>query len=190
MFFVDDVLIAEDVAHAQFACCLGACHGACCVKGTAGAPLDAAERGALRRALPAVRARLRPEARAVIEEKGAWEETAPGQLSVTCTADGACVFATYDGPMAKCALQAAHAEGQTRFPKPISCHLYPLRAERHGRQKVLRYEEIGLCAPARREGQKSGTSLSEFLRAPLIRKYGAAWYEKFRAACAARHADL
>lgn len=188
MFFVDDVLVAEDVAHARFACCLGACRGACCTEGTAGAPLAEGERGALRRALPAVYARLRPEARAVIDERGAWETTAPGRHNTTCTPDGACVFVVYDGPVAQCALQRAHADGRTRFAKPVSCHLYPLRAERHGRQEVLRYEEIAPCAPARHEGQRAGVYLSDFLSVPLVRKYGAAWYEEFRAACAARRA--
>lgn len=184
MFVVDDILISEEVAEASFACCLSACRGACCVEGEAGAPLEPDERASLERALPAVRDDLRPEARAVIDKRGAWEETAPGRYNTTCVGEAECVFVTYDGPAARCALQQAYAQGRTDFPKPISCHLYPLRVEQRGGREVLRYERIGLCAGGRTRGRREGAALADFLRAPLVRKYGAAWYERFRAACA------
>jgi len=39
MFAADDILISDAVLDAPFACVLGACRGACCVQGDAGAPL-------------------------------------------------------------------------------------------------------------------------------------------------------
>lgn len=185
MFVVDDILISDAVLGAHFACNLGACHGACCVQGDSGAPLEPEERAVLEAALPRVRSYLRPEALRVIEDEGVWEAS-PGKhddYATTCVAGAECVFVTYEGPVAKCALQKAHLAGRIDFVKPISCHLYPLRIEQVGGHTVINYEQIDLCAPARRHGQRHGTLLVDLLQAPLERRFGAAWYEKFRRAC-------
>ena len=193
MFAVDDILISDEVPSARFACNLAACHGACCVQGKSGAPLEPEERQVLERLLPAVEDRLRPEARAVIEAHGVWEEVGREEYATACVEDAACVFVTYDGPVARCAIQQAHAEGRLEnvpgaadFPKPLSCHLFPLRIARYGEQDVLNYEQIGLCAPARTRGNRQGLALADFARAPLVRKYGLDWYNRFRAACRRR----
>jgi hypothetical protein len=147
MFAVENILISDDVLDAPFACNLGACLGGCCVQGDSGAPLEPEERAVLEQAVPKVRKHLRPEAREVIEERGVWEEIAPGRYATTCVGQAECVFVTYEGPVAKCALQKAHREGQLDFPKPISCHLYPIRAQQHGDYEILNYEQIPLCDP-------------------------------------------
>lgn len=190
MFVVDDILVSDEIPGARFACDLGACRGACCVQGDAGAPLEADERAVLEAVLPIVRDDLRPEALDVIAAHGVWEETDPGQYATTCVDGGACVFVTYENGIAQCAIQRAYRAGRVDFEKPISCHLYPIRVQSYGEFDALNYEQIPLCDPARRNGQCSGVSLVDFVRAPLVRKYGEAWYEKFRAACAARRVAL
>lgn len=190
MFAVDNILISDEILEAAFCCNLGACLGACCVQGTSGAPLEPDERAALERVLPAVAPRLRPEARATIAREGVWEETGPGQYATTCVDGAECVFVTYEGPVAQCAIQQAYREGRVDFEKPLSCHLYPLRVESFGEVEALNYEQIELCDPARRQGRRAGVHLVDFLRAPLVRKYGEAWYARFRAAWAERRALL
>ena len=190
MFVVENKLISDDVAEAAFACNLAACHGACCVQGDSGAPLEAEERATLERALPAVYHDLRPEAQTVLDERGVWEPTDHDAYAVPCTDDGACVFVVYDGPVAKCALQNAYYAGRSDFEKPISCHLYPIRIETYGTYTVLNYEQIDLCAPARVMGRNHGIRLEDYLERPLTRKYGAAWYAQFKAACADRREAL
>lgn len=205
MFAIGDVLISDEVPRARFACALAACRGACCVQGEAGAPLEPEERSVLERLLPIVEADLRPEARAAIAARGVWEETTPGQYATTCVesagsehgsdadaGSGACVFVTYDGPVARCSIQQAHQQRRLDavldhdFPKPLSCHLFPLRRTRYGEQEVLNYEQAGCCAPARAHGQQHDLSLADVAQAPLVRAYGADWYARFRAACAHR----
>ncbi len=190
MFAVDHILISDDVLGASFACNLGACLGGCCVQGDAGAPLEPDERAQLEAVLPRVRKYLTPEALDVIARDGVWEELAPDDYATTCVGGAACVFVTYEGAVAKCAIQKAYAEGRVDFPKPVSCHLFPLRAQRYGDYEVLNYEQIGLCDPARKQGDRHGVSLVDFLREPLVRKYGEAWYQKFRQTCAERRAVL
>jgi hypothetical protein len=179
MFVVDDVLISDDVVQAAFSCLLTACKGACCVQGASGAPLEKSELAEIDAALVAVRDQLRPEALAVIEKEGAWEEVAPGHYATTCVGDAECVFVRYDGPVAKCAIQEAYHEGKVGFEKPISCHLYPIRITKLGDFEALNYEQIDICAPGRTCGAEQGIGLAEMLERPLTRKYGPDWYTQF-----------
>ncbi len=186
MFAVDKILVSDELLDAPFSCNLGICLGGCCVQGDSGAPLEPEEREELERVLPRVRKYLRPEALQVIEKQGVWEEVEPGRYAVPCVNNAECVFVTYEGPAAKCAIQKAYYEGRIDFPKPISCHLYPLRIERYGEYEALNYEQIPLCNPARTDGCRKDIQLADFLREPLVRKYGEAWYREFRNVCKAR----
>jgi hypothetical protein len=195
MFAVDDILISDDLLEAPFACDLGRCRGACCVHGDRGAPLEPEERAELDAALPVVWDALRPEARAVIEREGTWVEEAPGEYGTACVDGRECVFVVYEGGgptkgVAKCALQRAYHAGRLAFEKPISCHLFPIRIEEWVGTTVLNYERAELCRPAIGHGSRLGILLPDFLRAPLTRRFGAEWYERFRAACRERAAEL
>ncbi len=181
MFAVDHILVSDSVLEASFACQLQACRGACCVQGESGAPLEPGERFVLEALVPALSPALRPEARALIAARGPWEKVGADRYAVRCTPDGACVFAVYDeAGIARCAIQQAHTQGRIDFPKPISCHLYPLRVERRHGLEILHYEKIPLCNAARAHGARCGIHLVDFLEAPLVRRYGRAWYERFR----------
>lgn len=190
MFAVDHILVSDDLLDAEFSCNLGACLGACCVQGDMGAPLEADELPILEEILPAVRHLLRPEALEVIEREGVWEETAPNQYATTCVDGAECVFVTYDGPVAKCAIQEVQRRGKIDFPKPISCHLYPIRVENYGDIETLNYERIDICEPGRKCGARLGIPLAGFLKEPLTRKYGEEWYARFEQTIAERREIL
>ena len=183
MFAVGNVLVSDELLDSPFSCNLGACMGGCCVQGDSGAPLEPEEREALENILPRVRKYLRPEALKIIEDTGVWEEVKPGQYATSCVNHAECVFVTYEGPVAKCAIEKAYFESRITFRKPISCHLFPIRAERYGDVDALNYEQIPLCKPAIKRGRKFNLQVIDFLREPLVRKYGEAWYEQFRTAC-------
>ena len=198
MFAVDHVLVSDRVLGTAFACDLGRCLGACCVQGDRGAPLEAHERDELDAVLPIVADRLQPEARATIERQGTWIQDEPGIYSTSTVGDRECVFVTYEGSgphaVATCAIQRAFQEGRTSFEKPISCHLFPLRVERHGTGsdaiEVLNYEPAEPCSPAIAHGCRTQTLLVDFLERPLSRRYGLSWYHRFRAAVRERRQDL
>lgn len=190
MFAVDHVLVSDDLLTAQFTCNLQVCKGGCCVQGSAGAPLEPEEREILENLVPRVRHLLTPEALEVIDRDGVWEETAPDAFNTTCVDNGQCVFVTYAGKVALCSLQKVYREGKTDWPKPISCHLYPIRVEHYGEYDVLNYEQIDLCHSGRVYGSLCGTSLADYLEEPLTRKYGAEWYASFREIRQARLEDL
>ena len=190
MFAVGNVLVSDDLLDAPFSCNLGACLGGCCVQGDSGAPLEPEERETLEEIFPRVRKYLRPEALDTIEDHGVWEEVKPLQYATSCVDHAECVFVTYEGPVARCAIEKAYFEGRISFRKPISCHLFPIRAERYGELEVLNYEQIPLCKPAIESGCKKNLQAVEFLREPLVRKYGEAWYELFLTTCEERRETL
>lgn len=190
MFAVDDILISDDVLDAPFSCNLGLCHGACCVIGAGGAPLLEDELPELERAFSVVRQSLRPEAMETIEKQGVWTEEAPGEWATSCVGNAECVFVVYDGPIAKCSIQQAYFAGRLDFEKPMSCHLFPIRIEKWADTTVINYEQIDLCRPAVKTGQRQGVQLADFLERPLTRRFGATWYRKFRTACRERAETL
>lgn len=138
------------------------------------------------RVLISVRKSLRPEALAVIDTKGVWEQKTPGYWAVSCIENAECVFVIFSGSVAKCAIQKAYNEGRVDFEKPISCHLFPIRIENCGTTDTLNYERISLCDPARKQGNHMQKQMIDFLEYPLIRKYGHAWYKKFNDVCLQR----
>ena len=190
MFVVDDILVSDELADAGFACNLGACRGACCVQGDSGAPLDESELATIESLVPAVRKYLGPRSLDVIDGEGPWERTMDGGFATRCVDNRECVFVTYDGPVAKCAIHKAHIAGRTDYPKPVSCHLFPVRAENHGTYEVLNYVRVGICDGARLKGDREGVFLADFLREPLVRKYGEGWFDRFMNACEERRAVL
>ena len=62
--------------------------------------------------------------------------------------------------------------------KPISCHLYPIREKKLGPLTGLNYHRWNICEDAIRFGTERGIRLYEFLREPLIRRFGREWYDE------------
>jgi len=188
MFEIGEAVIDDAVACASFACDLHACRGACCtLPGGRGAPLEDAEAEEIARAFPHARQFL-GEASLRTIDAGGLVEGPPGDLATPCIGARECVFAFFEDGIARCSFEAAYERGLTRWRKPLSCHLFPIRI-RHFGKDFLRYEVIEECAPGRVRGREQTVPLAEFLRAPLVRRYGEAWYGEFLRACAARAAD-
>ena len=190
MFVVDDILVSDEIALEPFCCNLGRCRGACCVQGDSGAPLDESELAQLDDVIPVTRKYMSAEALHLVDADGCWEDRGDGKYATRCLDTGECVFVTYDGDVARCAIQKAHEKGKASFPKPISCHLFPIRVENYGTYEVINYEWAAICDPARIAGRQSNTLMTTFLREPLVRKYGFEWFEKFQDACAERREVL
>ncbi len=180
MIVVGDTLLSEDLFEAHFACDLAACAGACCVQGDVGAPLRPEERERLEALLPVVSTYLSPEGLAVIHRDGV---CAPydGRAVAPVRAGGACVYAVFDtAGVASCGLERAYRAGVTDWPKPISCHLYPVRELALPDATALNVETWQICDPARRCGAATRTTVLEFCRDALVRRFGEAWYTAAR----------
>lgn len=180
MFFAGNAIIADDIATFRFGCDLSRCKGACCVVGSAGAPVKGSEVPVLRKAFEALKTELRPEAVQTVESTGLVHQHAGG-YELACTDGAECVFVVYDDAgVATCAIQQAYEEGRFTWPKPISCHLFPIRVTTLASQDMLNLEYVpSICSPACERGEREGIGLAEFLKEPLVRAYGSEWYEEF-----------
>lgn len=189
MIEIQAMRVEEPVTSAKFRCDLERCHGACCcIAGWRGAPLADAEIAEMRNAVPHATRFLSERNRTILAVKGAYEGR-PGDLATVCVDDRECVFVYFDNRgIARCAFERAFEEGLTTWRKPISCHLFPIRVRNDGRD-FLHYEEIPECQPARARGDAEHVAVYDFLREPLTRLYGAAWYAAFRDACTAASHD-
>lgn len=178
MIEIDDTLISLDLIERQFFCDLAKCKGECCIEGDAGAPLEKDEFDLLRSLLPEVWDDLSPQAQAVIKRQGVAYIDSDGDI-VTSIVDGKdCVFTCYDEDgTCKCAIEKAYREGRIRFMKPISCHLYPVRVTQHKHFRAVNYHRWKICRAAEVLGEQKHIPVYRFLREPLIRKFGEAWYE-------------
>ncbi|MCX6120331.1 MAG: DUF3109 family protein [Ignavibacteriales bacterium] len=182
MLELQQVIIDDTIPRTKFACNLSACKGACCtLAGGTGAPLLDDELEQIDYAFPIIQSSLPREHLECITQLGLYEGK-PGAYTTMCFDNRACVFVLYEEGIAHCAFEKAYGEGKLKWKKPISCHLFPIRASRE-EPKRLRYERIAECNCAIDRGEKESILLSSFLQEPLIRAFGLAWYEEFQLTC-------
>ena len=179
MYQIGDVLISDEVLTERFVCDLENCMGACCIEGDAGAPVDLDEIMQIEDVLPIIWDQLSIPARKVINKQGVAYTDPEGQLVTSIVNNKDCVFTCYDEKgCCFCALEKAYREGKTRFYKPLSCHLYPIRHKKVGDLDAVNYHQWEVCKAAVLLGQKKDVRVYEFLKEPLIRKFGEAWYQE------------
>lgn len=177
MLQIKDTIISMDVIESHFICDLCKCKGECCVEGDAGAPLELEENEKIKEILPIIWDELSPEAQALIEKQGISYRDYDGELVTSIIKGEECVFTYFDeNGVCKCVIDNAYREGRISVPKPISCHLYPIRLEQYKDFTAVNYHRWSICKPAVKLGKKEGVELYKFLKEPLIRKFGEEWY--------------
>lgn len=179
---VGDVLLSSDIITEKFCCDLDECKGACCVEGDAGAPVTLDEIGGIEASLDNVWPQMSAAAQAVVDRQGVAYNDPEGDL-VTSIVDGRdCVFTCHEGGLCLCLLEKAYRAGRSEFCKPMSCALYPIREKRLSNGLIaLNYHRWSVCAAARRKGEALGLYVYEFLKEPLVRRFGQEWYDELAA---------
>jgi hypothetical protein len=93
--------------------------------------------------------------------------------------DRECAFVFFEDGVARCAVEKAFQENAVPFPKPVSCHLYPIRIKTlTGGTEALNYHKWSICKKALENGYNRKIRLFQFLDQALIRKYGRTWYNR------------
>lgn len=179
MFQIKDTIVSFDVVEEEFICDLAACKGSCCVEGESGAPLELDEVKRLEEILPIVWDDLSPRAQEEIKQRGVAYKDLDGDMVTSIINGEDCVFTYYDeNDTCKCVIEKAYREGKTNFYKPISCHLYPIRLQEFKSFTALNYHRWPICCEAVKLGKKEGVKIYQFLKEPLIRKFGQEWYDE------------
>ena len=176
---VGDVLISSDLLTEYFCCDYEKCKGVCCVEGDAGAPVTLDEIAGIEDAIDTVWGDLCASAQAVIDKQGVAYTDQEGDLVTSIVHGKDCVFTCYDGDNCLCALEKAYRQGKTRFCKPVSCSLYPIREKNFGNGVIgLNYNRWDICRDAVKKGKDLNLPLYQFLKEPLIRRFGEDWYQE------------
>lgn len=171
--------MSDEVVEEHFVCDLQKCKGGCCVDGDCGAPLTKEETKIIAKVYPKIKSYLSAEYIAEVERQGTHVmDDEFGYVTPTING-GICVYAyTNDAGIVKCAIEKAYNEGIVTFKKPISCHLYPIRIKELPGYEAVNYEpRPTLCRPACKLGNKLKVPVYQFLKEPLIRKYGEEFYK-------------
>ena len=179
---IDGVLISSDILTEYFCCDYEKCKGICCVEGDAGAPVTLDEVAAIENVLDEVWPELSASAQSVIDRQGVAYADKDGDLVTSIVRGKDCVFTCYDNDNCLCALEKVakqKAAANSQFVKPISCALYPIREKRFADGLVgLNYHRWDVCRDAREKGRQLGMPVYQFLKEPLIRRFGEAWYQE------------
>ena len=177
MIVVGNKLLSEDIFEVQFACDISACQGACCVEGSGGAPITEEECAILDDIFEDVKPYLRKEGLDVIEDKGLFVIGHDNTLETPLIDGRACVYTTISASgTLLCGIEQAYRDGKTKWKKPLSCHLYPIRVKELIDFTALNYHKWSICDSALSCGIAKQTSILEFCKEPLIRAFGDKWY--------------
>ena len=207
MLEILDTLVSLDLFKVFFCCDLEKCHGACCIEGDAGAPVTMEEVELLEEAYETIHDDLSPEAQQQIEAEGVVYPDKDGELVTQIINGKDCVFVKYgelekpehsdssehsdslersdssehsekSSPCAFCAIDSAYRCGRFHWQKPISCALYPVRLSKVGDITAVNVHKWDICQPARDLGKKLQLPVYQFLKEPLIRRFGQAWWDE------------
>jgi hypothetical protein len=175
------VLISSDILTEEFCCDLGVCKGACCIEGDAGAPVTLDEVMEIENCVDSVWNDLSASAQAVIDKQGVAYTDQEGDMVTSIVGGKDCVFTFYD--------DLTLAEGETvshgclcaleKICKPISCALYPIREKTFSDGTVaLNYHKWDICKCGREKGKALHLPVYQFLKGPLVRRFGEQWYQE------------
>lgn len=187
---VGNVLVSPDIFTENFCCDLSKCKGQCCVEGDAGAPITMDEEMEIEGCVDTVWNDLSASAQSVIDRQGVAYVDQEGELVTSIVGGRDCVFTCYDDltdndtgevihDCCLCALERACRGGKTKFMKPISCALYPIREKNFGNDVYgINYNKWNICKAAVEKGNRIGLPVYKFLAGPLTARFGKEWYDE------------
>jgi hypothetical protein len=182
MLQIGNKIYSFDLFEEHFVCDLEKCHGACCVQGDSGAPLEEEEAAILDVLYPAIKPFLRKKAVKFIEKSGKYVIDSDNELVTPLLNGKECVYAVFDGKIAKCGIEKAFHAGKIKFRKPLSCHLYPIRTKKYTEFEAVNYHRWPICKPATVLGKTLNVPVYEFCKDSLVRKFGEAEYKELQVA--------
>lgn len=185
---IKDTLVSSDILTEQFCCDLSKCHGQCCIEGDAGAPVTLDETAEIEDNLDAVWDDLSASAQAVIDKQGVAYVDQEGDMVTSIVNGKDCVFTCYQDlelpdetvkNCCLCAYERLYRQGKIKWCKPISCALYPIRVKELSNGLVgLNYNRWDVCKDAVVKGRREGIYIYQFLKEPLIKRFGKEWYDE------------
>ena len=186
MIAIDDILVSDEIVEEQFVCDLTKCKGACCVDGDAGAPLEKSELRELDKVFNEVVPYLTEEGKSELFRQGKYVYDREFGWVTPTVSNGMCAYGTVDrNGVVKCGIEQAYNDGKINWKKPVSCHLFPIRIKKTKSAELVNYEpREDLCQAACALGKSLKVPVYQFLKEPIIRKYGQEFFDALHATAA------
>lgn len=185
MIEIGRTIISLDIFKEQFICDLIKCKGACCVEGDSGAPVQPEEVEEIKINYPKFKKYLPVSHQEEITKQGFSIIDNDGDEVTPLVHNKQCAYSFYDEKgILKCSIEKAWSRGESKFRKPVSCHLFPVRVTEYKRFDAVNYEKLKICIPGRKCGKKNKLPLYKFLKEPLVRKFGEEWFNEVEIAAA------
>jgi hypothetical protein len=179
MFQLGKTIVSDEILEKEFICNLGACKGACCVNGDAGAPLEKEELKILEEIQPIMKKYLRGKGLEAIDRHGPYTTNEDGEHETTLINGEDCAYVIYDkNNIALCGIEEAYNQGEITFKKPVSCHLYPIRIRQYSEFAAVNYDRWDICDDACTLGKEMKVPVFKFVKQALVRKFGQEWYDE------------
>ena len=182
MLQIGNAIISLDVLEKKFICNFEKCKGNCCIYGDSGAPLEKDEAKKIKKNINIIQKYMTQKGKEVVEKEGVSTIDIEGDLVTPLIENQDCAFVYYENGIIKCAIEKAFLEEKIYFHKPISCHLYPIRIKKYDTFEAVNYDQWDICKSARILGEEKKVEVFQFLKEPLIRKYGAEWFTELEIA--------
>ena len=185
MIAIGNVLVSDEILNHQFVCDLGKCKGACCVDGDAGAPLNKSELKNIDEVFDQVLPYLNKESKTQLNIQGRYVYDKEFGWVTPTVSGKMCVYGIVDKKgIVKCGIEQAFLDGKITWKKPVSCHLFPVivTKSRDGVTEFANYEpREDNCKAACSLGKKLKVPVYQFLKEPLVRKFGQPFYDALEA---------
>jgi len=179
MIEIGRTIISQDIFEEQFICDLIKCKGACCVEGDSGAPVQPEEVEEIKSNYTKFKKYLPPSHQDEIARQGFSIIDNDGDEVTPLVNNKQCAYSFYDEKgILKCSIEKAWSGEESKFRKPISCHLFPIRITEYKRFDAVNYEKLKICKPGRKCGKINKLPIYKFLKEPLIRQYGKEWFKE------------
>ncbi len=190
MIEIGRTLISHDVFEKHFLCDILKCKGACCIEGDSGAPVTEDEALLIEKEYAVFKDLLPGKHQKEVAKQGYSLIDEDGDRVTPLVDNRQCAYSYYNSTgILKCAIEKAHFDGKTKFRKPLSCHLFPIRISEYKRFDAVNYQELAICKPGRECGRSEKLPLYKFLKEPLVAKYGEEWYKELHIAAEYLHSQ-
>jgi hypothetical protein len=178
MVQIGDKIISLDLFKVKFICDLKDCRGMCCVYGDSGAPLMENEKKEIKSNFKEYKKYLKRQGLESIKRKGYYYKDSEGDIVTTLIDNKECAYSIEEDGVVKCAIEKSWKNGESKFRKPLSCHLYPIRIKKYKDFTGINYDTWNICKAALDLGEKNDILLYKYLKEPLIRAFGDDWYKE------------
>lgn len=192
IFEIENYLVSSDILTEYFACDYQLCKGCCCIIGDSGAPVEEDEIALLEENYHLFKPFMTETGIAVIEKNGVAEIDSDGDLVTPLVNRMECAYTCFDeNENCFCAIEKSHCSGESRFKKPISCSLYPIRLSKLSNgYTALNLHRWEICKCAFEKGRKEKHPVYRFLREVIINHFGQEFYSALEEAAKSLQASL